>query len=139
MSAGQGERAGDVTVLDRRALNRATLARQHLLERLPSETDAADVVSHLGGLQAQEPRAPYTGLWSRIDAFDPGPASAALTARTLVRTIQMRRTVHLVTAQDCLAFRTLHQPMITQRTWGARRSELSGVTPEALADAVAPH
>ncbi|ANY05577.1 winged helix DNA-binding domain-containing protein [Pseudonocardia sp. HH130630-07] len=126
------------TVLDRQALNRATLARQHLLERRVAGTTAAEVVGHLGGLQAQEPREPYTGLWSRIAAFDPAPASAALTDRTLVRTLLMRRTVHLVTADDCLAHRALHQPMITQRTWGARKADLAGVTPETLAEAVAP-
>ncbi|MBN9738019.1 MULTISPECIES: winged helix DNA-binding domain-containing protein [unclassified Pseudonocardia] len=127
-----------MTVLDRRALNRATLARQHLLDRRPPGTGAAGVVAHLGGMQAQEPGAPYTGLWSRIAAFDPVPASAALTGRALVRTLLMRRTVHLVTAADCLAHRALHQPMITQRTWGARKAELPGVTPETLAAAVRP-
>lgn len=127
-----------MTVLDRRALNRATLARQHLLEPRPAGTGVAEVVAHLGGMQAQEPREPYTGLWSRVAEFDPTAASAALTGRTLVRTLLMRRTVHLVTADDCLALRALHQPMITQRTWGARKAELGGVTPEALAAAVRP-
>jgi len=46
--------------------------------------------------------------------------------------------VHLVTAADCLAFRGLCQPMITQRTWGARRAELPGVDPAELAEAVRP-
>ena len=127
-----------MTVLSGRALNRATLARQHLLERCPAGTDAAGLVGHLGGLQAQEPREPYTGLWSRVAEFDPRPASAAFTGRALVRTLLMRRTVHLVTADDCLAHRALHQSMITQRTWAARRAELDGVTPEALAGAVRP-
>ncbi|MFG1992657.1 hypothetical protein ACGFJ7_22020 [Actinoplanes sp. NPDC048988] len=37
--------------LDTRALNRATLARQHLLER--TGMPVRDAVAHLGGLQAQ--------------------------------------------------------------------------------------
>ncbi|BBG04025.1 MULTISPECIES: winged helix DNA-binding domain-containing protein [Pseudonocardia] len=123
-----------MTVLDRRSLNRATLARQQLLERHGPD----EIVARLGGLQAQEPREPYTGLWSRVADFDPAPTSAALHDRTLVRTVLIRRTVHLVTAADCLAFRGLCQPMITQRTWGARRAELPGVDPGVLADAVRP-
>ena len=50
-----GRGAGAV-VLDRRALNRATLARQLLLRR--EERSALDAVDHLVGLQAQEPQEP---------------------------------------------------------------------------------
>ena len=47
-------------LLSRRALNRATLARQLLLDRacLP----VPDALEHLVGLQAQAPDAPYVGL-----------------------------------------------------------------------------
>ncbi|NED53777.1 winged helix DNA-binding domain-containing protein, partial [Micromonospora aurantiaca] len=40
-----------MTVLDNRALNRAALARQFLLER--ADVPVLDAVAHLGGLQAQ--------------------------------------------------------------------------------------
>ncbi len=53
------------TVLDRRALNRATLARQLLLERRP--LGAVKAVEQLVGLQAQIPLNPYYGLWSRLE------------------------------------------------------------------------
>ena len=56
-------------VLTLRALNRATLARQLLLER--SELPLLDAVGHLVGLQAQEPPDPYLGLWSRVADFRP--------------------------------------------------------------------
>jgi hypothetical protein len=47
-------------VLSQRGLNRATLARQHLLERAPAA--AIDAIGHLGGMQSQAPLAPYMGL-----------------------------------------------------------------------------
>jgi hypothetical protein len=53
-----------VAVLDRRALNRATLARQHLLARADLPPD--DLVHDLVGLQAQTPQSWYVGLWSRL-------------------------------------------------------------------------
>lgn len=51
-------------VLDRRELNCALLARQHLLERVVMP--ALDEIEHLVGMQAQAPRAPYVALWSRL-------------------------------------------------------------------------
>jgi hypothetical protein len=55
-------------VLTLRQLNRGTLARQHLLERVAMP--AHDLIEQLVGLQAQEPRDPYVGLWSRLVDFD---------------------------------------------------------------------
>ncbi|MEU4741479.1 winged helix DNA-binding domain-containing protein [Actinosynnema sp. NPDC023658] len=97
-------------VLSRRALGRATLARQFLLAR----TDAAvpEVVSHLVGLQAQTPHTWYTGLWSRVAGFTPDRAADLLVDRTLVRLAVMRSTIHLVTAADALALRPAVQPAL---------------------------
>ncbi|GAA4806916.1 hypothetical protein GCM10023200_50680 [Actinomycetospora chlora] len=122
-----------MTRLDARALNRATLARQFLLAR--ADADALDVVTHLGGLQAQEPQEPYTGMWSRVAGFDPHGFSDLLTARRVVRTHLMRRTVHLVTAADAVAWRTRHDAMLLQRLLGVYRGELAGVDLDALAAA----
>ncbi|MEV0697826.1 crosslink repair DNA glycosylase YcaQ family protein, partial [Saccharopolyspora sp. NPDC050389] len=91
-----------MTVLDARALNRATLARQLLLDR--ADMPALDAVAHLGGLQAQEPQEPFVGLWSRLRAFAPAALSDLLTGRGVVRIHLMRRTVHLVTAEDALSW-----------------------------------
>jgi Winged helix DNA-binding domain len=99
--------------LDRRALNRATLARQLLLER--SALPTIDAAEHLVGLQAQAPLAPYVALWSRLDAFDPAAAGAALDRRELVRTHAMRATVHLFTRDDALQLRALTRPMLASR------------------------
>ncbi len=55
--------------LSQRALNRATLARQYLLERAPAR--AIDAIEHLAGMQSQAPLAPYVGLWARLQGFRP--------------------------------------------------------------------
>ncbi|MFD7093585.1 winged helix DNA-binding domain-containing protein [Streptomyces xanthophaeus] len=122
-----------VPVLGTRALNRATLARQLLLDR--ADAPALETVAHLGGLQAQEPQEPYVGLWSRLRAFDPAELSDLLTGRSAVRTHLMRRTVHLVTAEDALAWRARHAAMLRQRVLGTYRRELSGVDLDELAAA----
>ncbi|MFG2617104.1 winged helix DNA-binding domain-containing protein [Streptomyces sp. NPDC048507] len=122
-----------MTVLDDRTLGRATLARQLLLER--AGLPALDAVAHLAGLQAQEPQEPFTGLWSRLRGFDPAELSGLLTGRKAVRTHLMRRTVHLVTAEDALAWRSRHDAMLRRRVLGVYRRELDGVDPEELAAA----
>ncbi|MEU0387709.1 winged helix DNA-binding domain-containing protein [Streptomyces chartreusis] len=122
-----------MTVLDARALNRATLARQLLLDR--ADLPVLDAVAHLCGLQAQEPQEPFTGLWSRLRAFDPAVLSELLTGRRVVRTHLMRRTVHLVTADDLVAWRARHDAMLRQRVLGTYRRELEGVDLGELAAA----
>ncbi|MFG1708710.1 winged helix DNA-binding domain-containing protein [Nonomuraea sp. M3C6] len=122
-----------MTVLDTRALNRATLARQLLLDR--ADVPVLDAVAHLGGLQAQEPQEPFVGLWSRLRAFDAAVLSDLLTGRRVVRTHLMRRTVHLLTAEDALAWRARHDTMLRQRVLGTYRRELDGVALDELAAA----
>ena len=97
-------------ILSTRVLNRATLARQLLLER--STISPLDAVRQLVGLQAQVPRDPYTALWSRLDSFDPAALGELLERREVVRIVVMRGTIHLVTAQDCLRLRPLMQPIL---------------------------
>ncbi|MGP3931633.1 winged helix DNA-binding domain-containing protein [Nonomuraea sp. KM88] len=122
-----------MTVLDTRALNRATLARQLLLDR--ADLPVIEAVEHLCGLQAQEPQEPFVGLWSRLRAFDPAVLSDLLVRRSVVRTHLMRRTVHLVTADDVLAWRARHDAMLRQRVLGVYRSQLAGVDLDELAAA----
>lgn len=102
-------------VLSRRELNRSILARQLLLEREPAS--ALEVVERLVGMQAQVPTDPYTGLWSRIDRFDPLELSRDLEGRRAVRMVMlMRTTIHLVSARDALELRPLIQPVV-ERQW----------------------
>ena len=84
--------------LTRRELNRATLARQLLLERVALDVPAA--VHRLGALQAQRPRAPYVALAARLEGFEREDLSRALHERTVVRATLMRETLQLVTAGD---------------------------------------
>ena len=99
-------------LLGQRALNRALLDRQMLLER--SARPVPDAVRHLVGHQAQAPWSPYYALWSRLEGFDPHELGAMLTDRRAVRIVLMRGTVHLVTADDALFLRALHQDFLAR-------------------------
>ncbi|MET7403406.1 winged helix DNA-binding domain-containing protein [Dactylosporangium sp. NPDC005572] len=117
--------------LDARALNRATLARQFLLER--TGASVLDVVGRLCGLQAQEPQEPFVGLWSRVSGFDPAELSRLLEQRAVVRLHLMRRTVHLVTAGDAWDWRPRHQALLRQRILGVYGRDLAGLDLDELA------
>jgi hypothetical protein len=93
-----------------RQLGRATLARQMLLER--EQATATEAVERLCGMQAQEPRPPFVGLWTRIEGFDSGDLSKALNDRSVVRAMLMRATLHLMSARDYVAFRPVLQPVL---------------------------
>jgi hypothetical protein len=97
-------------ILTRRALNRATLARQHLLERVTMPAGA--MIEHLVGMQAQVPRNPYLALWSRLEGFRAEELEALVAGREAVRAPLMRATIHLATAADCLRLRPLVQPVL---------------------------
>jgi DNA glycosylase AlkZ-like len=127
--------------LNLRALNRALLARQHLLRPVPlppGEGRAQAVigmVEHLAGLQAQAPFPPYYGLWSRLAGFQPADLAELLVSRQVVRIALMRGTIHLVSARDCLMLRPLIQPVLDRALpaiFGKRRAE---VDTGALAEA----
>lgn len=82
--------------LDERVLNRATLARQSLLER--ARVDPLTLVERVAGFQAQEPATPYIAAWARLEGFDPDVMSQAVRSHDLVKAPLHRSTLHLVTA-----------------------------------------
>jgi hypothetical protein len=85
-------------VLTLKELNRATLARQLLLER--KQIGVLPAIERLAGLQAQWPPSPYVGLWSRIRGFKRESLERAVRRGEVVKPTVMRGTLHLVTARD---------------------------------------
>jgi hypothetical protein len=119
-------------VLSRRALNRALLARQMLLQRI--KRPALDSIERLVGMQAQIPNSPYTGLWSRLDGFQHEELSDLIESREVVRIALMRSTIHTVSARDCLSLRTFVQPAITRMTNTTYGKFLNGIDLQELSN-----
>ncbi len=120
-------------VLEQRALNRALLARQHLLTR--TAMPALDLAEHLVGMQAQAPLASYVGMWTRLDGFDPAELADLMTSRQAVRASLMRGTIHLVSAADVVALRPLTQPVLAGGFTGHFGRLLDGVDMDAVVKA----
>jgi hypothetical protein len=97
-------------VLNLRELNRATLARQMLLEREPLTAPAA--IERLVGLQAQLASAPYVGLWTRLRDFRREDLAGEIASRKIIKATLMRATLHLCTADDYVRFRTALKPVL---------------------------
>jgi hypothetical protein len=121
-------------VLSLRALNRSLLERQGLLRR--SDRSPAETIEHLVGMQAQMPRDPYVGLWTRLTDFRPEQLSQLITGRRAVRASLMRGTIHLATGRDALTLRQFVQPVFerafSSSPWG---KNVDGVDLAALVDA----
>jgi len=81
-----------------RALNRALLARQGLLD--PLTAPLVEVVEAIGALQAQYWPALPAALGSRVEGFAPGDLYAALERGELVSGTLLRGTLHLVSARE---------------------------------------
>ena len=116
--------------LTARELNRATLARQLLLDR--ASLSVADAVGRVVALQAQLPASPYLALWNRLAGFDPAELDAAFARHQVVRAQLMRVTMHAVHAADHQAFREAMDPALRASRLGDPRFTSSGLT---LADA----
>lgn len=93
---------GDARVLSTRALNRAVLGRQQLLQR--GESTLPRMLESMAGLQAQYAPSMYIGLWSRLEGFERDHLTSALEKATVVQGTLMRATIHLVSAGDYWPF-----------------------------------
>lgn len=96
--------------LSLRALNRATLARQMLLHR--ERIAPIEAIARLAGMQAQIPKPPFIGLWTRLDDFAADDLRTLIAKKKVVRATLMRGTIHLVTTEDFLAWRMPIQPVL---------------------------
>ncbi len=110
-------------MLTDRQLNRATLARQMLLER--SDRRIVEAVEFLLGQQAQQTHDPYIGLWSRLHGFEHGALTGLIVGRQLARATTMRGTLHLHSPADLFGIRRLVRPVL-ERMWQSNFSRRFG-------------
>ncbi|HEX6255559.1 MAG TPA: winged helix DNA-binding domain-containing protein [Euzebyales bacterium] len=87
-----------VRTLTQRQLNRAVLARQHLLRRSTASLPA--MLESVGGLQMQYAPSGYVGCWSRLEDVSRSRVTGALERRQVVQATLLRSTIHLVSAAD---------------------------------------
>ena len=107
-------------ILSLRELNRATLARQLLLER--RRLSAKAVIERLVGVQAQLPQSPYIGIWTRTTSFRRGTLERELRKGAIVKATVMRQTLHLVTRRDYALLRAaLSETNFPDQTEQAKR------------------
>jgi hypothetical protein len=126
-------------------LNRATLARQLLLER--ADVPVAEAVRRVVTIQAQDPASPYLSLWARVAGLDAAAVDAAYDDRSIVRAQLMRVTLQTVAAADHAAFHgamvpslrgsRLNDPRFTGTT-GMTAADADALLPELLAFVAEP-
>jgi hypothetical protein len=119
-----------------RDLNRATLARQLLLERVP--LPPVDAVRRLLALQAQEPASPYLALWNRLSGFDAEALDAAFRSFAIVKAPLMRITLHAVATEDRAPFHDAMRANLRAARIGDARFRSTGLSVDEV-DALVPH
>ena len=118
-------------VLTLRELNRATLARQLLLERKRLSPTA--VIERLVGMQAQWPPAPYVGIWTRATSFRREALERELARGSVLKATMMRQTLHLVTRRDYGLVRAAMSE--TNFPWETAQAKLLAQSMRTLAEA----
>ncbi|WP_163997419.1 winged helix DNA-binding domain-containing protein [Pyxidicoccus caerfyrddinensis] len=116
--------------LTTRELNRATLARQLLLER--EQLPVLRAVERLVALQAQQAKPPFVGLWSRVEGFRRDDLTRLLQKRDVVRATLMRGTLHLASAKDYLKLRVAFSPLLEASVHSVLRERAKGLDIEPL-------
>jgi hypothetical protein len=118
-------------ILTVRELNRATLARQLLLQRKRLAPTA--VIERLVGMQAQSPAAPYVGIWTRTTSFRREALERELARATVIKATVMRQTLHLVTRRDYALLRAAMSETNLSATWESSQAKLLAPSMRALA------
>ena len=112
-------RVAEPPLLTERALNRALLARQLLLER--ASLRIPEALSRLGGIQNQYAPNAYIRLWSCLAALHRDDLTRAYEDASVVQGTLMRGTIHTVAQGDYRLFLGAVAP--TQREWAARATK----------------
>ena len=102
--------------LTTRALNRALLARQLLLDR--AALPIPEAVEQVGGLQTQYAPSGYVGLWTRLAGFGRAALTEALEDRTVIQGTLLRTTIHMVSRREF--WRYVLGIRQARRTWSLR-------------------
>ena len=96
------KRTEPARTLSERELNRALLARQHLLE--PATITVPKAIERVGGLQTQYAPAAYVALRTRLEGFERDDLTRALERRSVVQAWMMRSTIHMASRRDFWLF-----------------------------------
>ncbi|HEX2089352.1 MAG TPA: winged helix DNA-binding domain-containing protein [Actinomycetota bacterium] len=118
-------------VLSTRALNRALLARQLLLERFRGSVTAS--LERVAGLQTQYAPSAYVALWSRLEGFRRDALTKALYQRRAVQATLMRSTIHIVSARDFPLFAAAIRRRRQEWWTTVQRRQLEGVDMDDVA------
>lgn len=101
-----------------------------LLEREKISTTAA--IERLVAMQAQIPRPPFMGLWTRLQRFEREDLLRLLREKKAVRATAMRGTIHLMSTKDFLSFRPVLAPMLVDGANSIVGKRIPHVDREAL-------
>jgi hypothetical protein len=94
--------------------------------------EPVEAVQRLAGMQAQEPRPPFVGLWSRVEGFAREDLVGALGDGSAVRGMLMRATLHTASAIDFRALRPVVQPVLSAAYAGVDKRRREGVDVDAV-------
>jgi hypothetical protein len=114
-----------IELLSLQALNRATLARQLLLQR--ARLTPLQAIRRLVALQAQAPNPPYLALWTRLEGFAAPQLTRLIERGTVLRSALLRATLHLVVASEYAGSRHLLAPVMARSLQGAYGRALKGL------------
>jgi len=107
--------------LTRPELTAALAARQMLLRR--QSLSPGEAIRRLTPLQGQEPSAPYVALAARLERFGRDDLQAAIESRSVLKTTIMRHTLHLVAADEYMAYAQLTR-QARMRAWRKTYAQL---------------
>ena len=124
-------------VLTQRALNRAVLARQLLLQR--SALSVPRALEQMGGIQAQYAPSMYIRLWTSLRRFAMADLDRLLERRAVVQGTLMRSTIHVVSVRDYWPFAEGIGPSRQgwwRQTWGKEfgRAEMDRIAAQLDAE-----